>query len=116
MLVCVEAVRRHQGGPSVAIQWPWLVAFAFGLLHGFGFAGALLELGLPQEDTPVALLFFNIGVEAGQLVFIAAVLAVLAAARPFLSLSHRASVAASYGIGSVASFWVFERLYTTFFM
>ena len=56
-------------------RWPWVVSFTFGLLHGFGFAGALSEVGLPQTAIPVALLFFNVGVEIGQLLFIAAVVA-----------------------------------------
>jgi hydrogenase/urease accessory protein HupE len=116
VLVCVEVVRRNHGGSSLAIQWPWLVAFAFGLLHGFGFAGALLQLGLPQEDAPAALLFFNIGVEAGQIIFIAAILTLLAVARRMMPVSRKAPVAVSYAIGSVASFWVFDRLYTTFFI
>ena len=55
-------------------NYPWLVAFAFGLLHGFGFAGALKETGLPQTDIPLSLMTFNLGVEAGQLLFVAAVL------------------------------------------
>ncbi|MGO6986973.1 HupE/UreJ family protein, partial [Rhizobium leguminosarum] len=60
--------------------YPWVVAFAFGLLHGFGFAGALMEIGLPQSDVPLSLLTFNLGVEAGQLIFVAAALVVLRAA------------------------------------
>ena len=68
----------REGSPRAA---PWLVAFTFGLLHGFGFAGALSEVGLPAGHIPVALLFFNLGVEAGQLLFVAAVLALVAAAR-----------------------------------
>ena len=69
------------GGQGLAAQMPWIVAFTFGLLHGFGFAGALSEVGLPQGHIPVALLFFNLGVEAGQLLFVAAVLAVIGIAR-----------------------------------
>jgi HupE / UreJ protein len=63
---------------------PGIVAFIFGLLHGFGFAGALSEVGLPKGHIPVALLFFNLGVEAGQLLFVAAVLAVVAGAKRFI--------------------------------
>src|SRR6185312_6112290 len=76
LLVAAEAVRMERGETSLTITWPWVVAFGFGLLHGFGFAGALIELGLPKQDVPLALLFFNIGVEIGQLMFIAAILAV----------------------------------------
>ena len=75
LLLAREIIRSDRGRPSLTAQWPWLVAFTFGLLHGFGFAGALTEIGLPQGDIPLALLAFNIGVEAGQLIFIAAVLA-----------------------------------------
>jgi hydrogenase/urease accessory protein HupE len=115
MLVCVEAVRQRRGGTSLTIEWPWLVAFAFGLLHGFGFAGALLDIGLPRADTPTALLFFNVGVELGQLVFIALMLALVAGAARLLTVPRRqAALAASYGMGSIAAFWVFDRLYTTF--
>ena len=74
VLVAVEIVNARHGKPSLTARLPWLVAFSFGLLHGFGFAGALAEVGLPQHAIPVALLFFNVGVEIGQLVFVAAVL------------------------------------------
>ena len=74
VMVAAEVVRMERGQVSLAIASPWIVAFAFGLLHGFGFAGALVELGLPQSDIPLALLAFNIGVELGQLAFIAAIL------------------------------------------
>jgi hypothetical protein len=110
VLVSVEAVRLRRGETSLAIHWPWLVAFAFGLLHGFGFAGALTELGLPQGDVPLALLFFNVGVELGQIVFIGAILAVLACIRRLLTVPAHAPVAAAYAIGSVAAFWFFQRL------
>jgi hydrogenase/urease accessory protein HupE len=91
-------------------RFPWLVAFAFGLLHGFGFAGALSEVGMPQHAVPLALLFFNVGVELGQLLFIAAVFG-------FAWLVRRSAVpvpavwprAVAYGVGSVAAFWVIER-------
>ena len=74
VLVAVEILNARHGKPSLTTRLPWLVAFSFGLLHGFGFAGALAEVGLPQHAIPVALLFFNLGVEVGQLVFVAAVL------------------------------------------
>ena len=74
MLVAVEILNARRGKPSLTARLPWLVAFSFGLLHGFGFAGALAEVGLPQHAIPVALLFFNVGVEIGQLIFVAAVL------------------------------------------
>src|SRR5215207_891979 len=75
VLVAVEIVNARRGKPSLTARRPWLVAFCFGLLHGFGFAGALAEVGLPHHAIPIALLFFNFGVEIGQLVFVAAVVA-----------------------------------------
>ena len=90
-----------------------MVAFAFGLLHGLGFAGALAEVGLPGNSIPLALLFFNIGVEIGQVLFILAVLAVhkclvkLAAGRIDFSRLEPVPV---YFIGGIASYWVFERI------
>src|SRR5262249_12325133 len=74
VFVAAEIVRSRQGGPGVTERWPWVIAFTFGLLHGLGFASVLNEVGLPQNAIPVALLFFNVGVEVGQLLFIASVL------------------------------------------
>ncbi|NIP18451.1 MAG: HupE/UreJ family protein, partial [Xanthomonadales bacterium] len=70
VFVATEIVRARQGRPGWTQRRPWLVAFIFGLLHGLGFAGALTEIGLPPQAVPLALLFFNLGVEAGQLLFI----------------------------------------------
>lgn len=114
LLVAVEAVRSERGGTSLAIERPWVVAFAFGLLHGFGFAGALQDLGLPQGDIPLALLAFNIGVEIGQLAFIAALLATLAALRRLFALPRQAILLPSYAIGIVAAFWTLERVQSAF--
>ncbi len=115
VFVACEIVHARQGRQGWTEQWPWIVAFTFGLLHGFGFAGALNAVGLPQTAIPVALLFFNVGVEIGQLVFIAAVLSVMALGR---FLIRRAAVpqpawtwrVAPYGIGSVAAFWMIQRI------
>ncbi len=89
VFVACEIVHSRQGRPGLTERWPWLVAFAFGLLHGFGFASALSEVGLPQNAIPVALLFFNLGVEVGQLLFIAVVLAVIALVRKLRAQSRR---------------------------
>jgi hypothetical protein len=70
MFLAMELVHGRRGKPGAAARWPWLVAFTFGLLHGFGFAGALAEVGLPQQAIPLALVFFNVGVELGQLLFL----------------------------------------------
>jgi hypothetical protein len=109
-LVAAEVVRMRRGRSSLAISSPWVVAFAFGLLHGFGFAGALAELGLPQGDIPLALLAFNIGVEVGQLAFIAVILAATALIRRTMAIPPPAAVVSAYAIGIVAAFWSVERL------
>lgn len=115
LLVASEAIHMRQGRHSLATRWPWVMAFAFGLLHGLGFAGALSKIGLPQGDVPLALLFFNIGVELGQLAFIAALLGLMALLRRLVALPKAAPIAAAYGIGTIATFWVFERLDGMFF-
>src|SRR5688572_27731664 len=109
--IASEIVHARQGRSSVTQRYPWIVAFTFGLLHGFGFAGALAEVGLPQSSIPIALLFFNVGVEIGQLLFVAAVLTVIAVgwrAGQRLRLSEPAGLwrIAPYAIGALASFWV----------
>src|SRR6185503_11733392 len=81
LFVAREIVQMHRGRPGITARWPWVVSFTFGLLHGFGFAGALAEVGLPQSSIPIALLFFNVGVEIGQLMFVAGVLAAMAVGR-----------------------------------
>lgn len=99
---------------TVAVRFPWIVAFSFGLIHGLGFAGALREIGLPEGDIPLALLSFNVGVEVGQILFIAAVAALGVAARKLFPALARHGAAlvrvAGYGIGSVSAFWVVERM------
>jgi hydrogenase/urease accessory protein HupE len=109
LFVAMEIVHWRQGHPGITRRWPWLVAFTFGLLHGFGFAGALTEIGLPEHAIPMALLFFNLGVEAGQLLFIAAVgLAWWGLRRlPWPDGAWRLPV---YTIGSLAAFWTIERI------
>jgi hydrogenase/urease accessory protein HupE len=110
LFLAVELVKQQEGESDIAIRAPWIVAFIFGLLHGFGFAGALAEVGLPQADIPLALLMFNVGVEAGQLIFIAAVIMIIEAWKRTtrLELAWLPKVTV-YAIGSIASFWVIER-------
>ncbi|WP_284126450.1 HupE/UreJ family protein [Parerythrobacter aestuarii] len=92
-------------------RWPWLVAFLFGLVHGFGFAGALREIGLPEGEVPAALISFNLGVEAGQLaVVLGVLLAVEAIRRARTEAVTPAIRVASYAIGITGSFWLIERL------
>jgi hydrogenase/urease accessory protein HupE len=111
VFVAAEIVRARRGRKGLAASAPWLVAFTFGLLHGLGFAGALSEVGLPQGHIPVALLFFNIGVEFGQLLFVAAVLVIAALIRRSRSpLPPWARLVPPYAIGSVAMFWVIQRI------
>jgi hydrogenase/urease accessory protein HupE len=113
VLVAAEIVRLRRGEPSLTARRPWLIAFCFGLLHGFGFAGALSAIGLPQGEVPLALLAFNIGVELGQLAFVAAVLALGMVARRLrgaTALREGVSRATPYFIGSLAAFWFVERV------
>jgi hydrogenase/urease accessory protein HupE len=113
LLLASEILRMRRGEPSLTACWPWLVAFCFGLLHGFGFAGALTAVGLPPGDVPLALASFNLGVELGQLAFIAAVLGAIAAARRvafFAGLARHARPATAWAIGILAAFWFLERL------
>ncbi|MEP9390002.1 HupE/UreJ family protein [Mesorhizobium sp. KR9-304] len=114
VLVGAEIIRMERGGTSMAIEWPWIVAFFFGLLHGFGFAGALADFGLPQGDIPLALFSFNVGVELGQLMFIAAILLAVSALRRIVEVPRGTIVASAYVIGIVAAFWTIERLHSTF--
>ena len=119
VLVAVEIVNARRGIVSLTTRIPWLVAFCFGLLHGFGFAGALAEIGLPPHAIPVALLFFNLGVEIGQLAFVATVLIgawflYAAASLRFNPDVLRRTVTrldmfAAYAIGGLAAYWLIER-------
>ncbi len=113
MLLATEIVRLSRGELSLTSRFPWIVAFCFGLLHGLGFAGALTEIGLPQGDVPLALLSFNVGVELGQLSFVAAVLAayfLMMRVRLLTRVIQHARPAAYYAIGTVSAFWFFDRL------
>lgn len=113
LLLACEILRLEHGQVSLTARWPWAVAFSFGLLHGFGFAGALTDIGLPRGDVPLALFSFNVGVELGQLAFIGAVFSVLTLAKRIRLTSvvgHRALPAATYVIGILAAFWFFQRL------
>lgn len=111
VFVAVEIVHAQQGQEGITVRQPWIVAFTFGLLHGFGFAGALSEVGLPQGHIPLALLFFNGGVELGQLLFVATVLTLGALVRRVrISLPRWVELVPPYAIGSVAMFWVIQRL------
>jgi hypothetical protein len=114
LFLAVEVVRKHQGEVGLTQRRPWLVALAFGLFHGFGFAGALSEAGLPVHEVPLALLMFNVGVETGQVLFVAAVVGILAGLRRLpLPTVPGAWRVAPYAIGTAAAFWTIERLVAT---
>jgi len=113
--IAVELLRARDGQSSLVSRAPWLVSMSIGLLHGLGFAGALSEVGLPAGAIPQALLLFNIGIEIGQLSFVALVLAAgwsLVRLAPRLTTSLR--WVPPYAIGSFASFWVIERIHAFF--
>jgi hypothetical protein len=113
--VAAEVVNKWQGRTSLAQRIPWVIAFGFGLLHGLGFAGALAEVGLPAHAIPMALLLFNIGIEIGQLTFVALLLlGAKALWRMTPKLVSRLSWASPYAIGSLASFWLIERIQAIF--
>lgn len=110
VFLAVELTQHYRGKDGLSYQQPWIVAFAFGLLHGFGFSGTLSRLGIPSAEIPQALLFFNLGVEAGQLAFVTFFLGFVFSLR---SLEIRwpawAQRAPAYAIGSVASYWFIQR-------
>jgi len=111
LFLAVELVKQQQGKNDLAMRAPWIVAFIFGLLHGFGFAGALTEIGLPQSDIPLALLMFNVGVEIGQLLFIAAVLVTIGAWKRLINMELSwLPRTTAYGIGAVSVYWVLSRV------
>ncbi len=106
-----EIVRVWRGETSFTIRHPWVVAFAFGLLHGFGFATALTGAGLPRQDLPLALLSFNVGVELGQLGFVALIVAM---AHSFRVLEVRwprwVQALPGYTVGTLGAFWTIQRV------
>ncbi|MGC1469160.1 MAG: HupE/UreJ family protein [Sphingorhabdus sp.] len=112
LFLAVEIVKKRPDQPRLSERIPWVVAFGFGLLHGFGFAGALNEIGLPESDVPTALLTFNLGVEAGQLVIVGVSLAVLELLRRFAAAQVQPALRlAAYGIGTISAFWFIERTF-----
>jgi hydrogenase/urease accessory protein HupE len=111
VFVAAEILQWKRGRVGLAYRAPWVVAFAFGLIHGLGFAGGLSDIGLPAGHIPTALLFFSLGVESGHFMFIGAVLSLIALVRRVnIAMPSWAERVPPYAIGSVAMFWVIERL------
>ena len=105
-----EILHARRGRQGLTCRYPWIVAFAFGLLHGLGFAGALTDLGLPAVDITVALLFFNVGVELGQLGFVALVLAMLRSFRVLeIHWARWTETIPAYTVGTLGAFWAIQR-------
>ena len=110
-----EIVRYRRGETSLTIRHPWIVAFAFGLLHGFGFAGALADIGLPSGEIPIALLFFNVGVELGQVACVAVAVVVAAGLRRLdMQWPRWVQAAPGYVVGTLGAFWTIERTMAMF--
>jgi hydrogenase/urease accessory protein HupE len=111
LFLASELVKVNRGHPSLTARYPWIVAFTFGMLHGFGFAGALAEVGLPQHEVPLALLMFNVGVELGQLLFIAVILVIILLSKWIRSeWPTWIRQVPAYGIGGIAALWLIERV------
>lgn len=110
LILAAELTRAGRGHETWIQRLPWAMAFTFGLLHGLGFAGALTEIGLPENEVPLALATFNIGIEIGQLLCIAVILTLAAVLRRVpVPLPPAVRQLPSYAIGSLAVFWILER-------
>ena len=111
VFVAAEILRARAGKPGLTQRAPWVVAFAFGLMHGLGFASGLSEAGLPVAHIPTALFFFSIGVETGHFLFIGVVLSLIALARRVkMPAPQWAQLLPPYAIGTIAMFWVIQRI------
>jgi hypothetical protein len=111
VFLAAEIVRKHYGEIGLTERYPWIVAGFFGLFHGLGFAGALTNIGLPAHEIPLSLFMFNVGVETGQILFIAVVSGLLAALRHVaVRVPNGGWRLVPYGIGGVAAFWTVERV------
>ncbi len=111
VFLATEIIRGQRGQSGLSAKWPWIVAFTFGLLHGLGFASALSEVGLPQQAIPLSLLFFNLGVELGQLLFITVVVVLVSVAKRIpINVPRRAELVPPYAIGALAMLWVIQRV------
>lgn len=111
VFLAAEVVRKREGHVVLTERYPWAVAFGFGLIHGLGFAGALSQIGIPQDEVPLALLMFNLGVETGQIAFVAVVALALGGIRRIPVTPPRGAWRlAPYAIGGLAAFWTIQRI------
>ena len=112
LFLAMEILHEKEGRVGLASQYPWVIAFIFGLLHGFGFAGALAEIGVPQHAITLALIFFNIGVEIGQIMFVATVILFISLLKKskYSKMINSIETIVIYLIGGISAFWVFERI------
>jgi hydrogenase/urease accessory protein HupE len=111
LFLAPEILRARRGGTSFTIRHPWVVAFVFGLLHGFGFASALSAAGVPPADVPLALVSFNVGVELGQLAFVALVLLLERGVRRLgVRWPRPIELLPAYAVGTLGGFWVIQRV------
>src|SRR5262249_39505994 len=110
-----EIARAWRGETSFTLRHPWVVAFAFGLLHGFGFASGLTTMGLPRAEIPLAMFTFNLGVEVGQLLFVVVILLLERAFR-ILEVRWPRLVARlpAYAVGSLGAYWTIQRVVLLF--
>ncbi|MGI9530277.1 HupE/UreJ family protein [Lutimonas sp.] len=119
VLICVEVLNAYKGKSSLTHRYPWLLAFAFGLIHGLGFAGALSEIGIPADEVPISLLFFNLGIEMGQIAFVLVILALYKVSKVF-SISNENEMKLGkmcmYAAGTMAMYWGIERIFYGFLM
>jgi hydrogenase/urease accessory protein HupE len=111
LFLAAEIVHKRKGVIGITERYPWVIAFIFGLFHGLGFAGALSEIGVPQHEVPLALFTFNVGVETGQLMFIAVVLGLIALLKRLpITVPQGAWRLLPYSIGGVAAYWTVDRV------
>ncbi|MGV2986709.1 HupE/UreJ family protein [Vibrio sp. E150_011] len=120
VFLCCEVIYARRGNKGLTFRMPWVVAFSFGLLHGLGFAGALLDIGLPHSEIPLALLFFNVGVEIGQLLFVMVILVTVRSVQQLFDtlltarISRNITTCVIYTMGILSSYWLIERTLLVF--
>jgi hydrogenase/urease accessory protein HupE len=114
IILAVEIIYADKNRYGLLSAYPWVIAFFFGLIHGFGFSFALMELGLPQAELTLSLLFFNVGIEVGQLLFISVMFLIYFLLKKFLSEDKllKGKTFLVYLIGTMAAYWFIERLVT----